>query len=34
VRYTSVEAAGGRMAQNNVWNGANGMVLNTCKPCV
>ena len=29
-----VEAAEGRMAHNNVWNGVNGMASNTWKPCI
>jgi hypothetical protein len=31
--HTPVEAAEGRMAHNG-WNGVDGMVSNTWKPCV
>jgi hypothetical protein len=30
----AMEAAEGRMAHNNGWNGANGMASNTWKLCV
>jgi hypothetical protein len=32
VRDKTVEAAEGRTAHNNGWNGANGMASNTWKP--
>ena len=32
--HTPGEAAEGKTAHNNVWNGVNGMVSNTWKPCV
>ena len=32
--HASQEAAEGRMAHNNGWNGVNGMVSNPQQPCV
>ena len=34
ITYKAVEAAEGRTAHNNGWNGANGMASNTQKPCI